>query len=425
MNVNTSFRVSSLFILLALFCNPTSVSANDWIEARFSGVRTITGEGFGRTNLESPVFIRDYEGYGGEFHFSLRGNTDPSQRQAAIMDTVIMDNVSASRYGAAIGHARIDNTENMEVFMSNVYLEPNWPAWVGYDETNYDGYMNNNAGALYAENLTIRGWNADAAIDNKANTSQFVNLFIDGPGNRPLRFWRRGPHYLVDATIEKEGDGTLIWLSNCDTEFRIYNSTFSGEDTVPINRISCDEGSKSQLQFQYLTVDPRTTGEMHPMFDNSYSSEPYEPSRIADDDQQYRCRPNFTPGTVIPRPYSAPYNFFLDERPLLLDVSDENCASEEVLVSAGRNNDTTAVYRYGYVWNGSSWQQFTWNAGNETELQADWLIGGIGSASVPLTDDFTYIVGYVCHRKEENWLCGCKDIFCSQSGWQLQRIERY
>jgi len=39
---------------------------------------------------------------------------------------------------------------------------------------------------------------------------------------------------------------------------------FAGSPTVPADRIWQSEGSSHSIV--YLTVDPRTTGEMHPMF---------------------------------------------------------------------------------------------------------------------------------------------------------------
>ncbi|NBD73881.1 hypothetical protein GVX82_02465 [Patescibacteria group bacterium] len=287
--------------------------------------------------------------------------------------------------------------------------------------------MNNNAAALYAENLTIRGWNADSAIDNKADISQFVNLDIDGPGNRPLRFWRRGPHYIVDSTIDKEGGGGLMWFWKCDTTVNVYNSTFAGSDRIPMDRVVCDEGNKSDLIINYLTEDPRTTGEMHPMFDSSYSDRPYDPTGAAGGtgSQPTRCRAGFASGATVPQGYGAPYSFFLPGRPLMLQVTEEDCADGEASVSAGRENGTTAVYRFGYLWDGDAWDRFTWDANDDTDTTGDWLIGGAGNTSVSLQGDLTYFVGYTCHWDDSSWQCGCQTSFCTQPAWQLQVVERY
>jgi hypothetical protein len=139
---------------------------------------------------------------------------------------------------------------------------------VSYAETNYDGLVLDGAAAIYAEDLTIRDWNADGGIDDKAQLSQFVRLVIEGAGNRALRLWGAGPHYLVESRLDNDGslgEGSLLWFSDCDAvEVRIYGSTFNGSETVPASAISCDTGSDPNLV--YLDVDPRTTGEMHEMF---------------------------------------------------------------------------------------------------------------------------------------------------------------
>jgi hypothetical protein len=56
---------------------------------------------------------------------------------------------------------------------------------------------------------------ADAALDIKAEKSQHVGLTVQeppgGPGHRILRFWKAGPHYLVDSTIGATDHGS-DWL---------------------------------------------------------------------------------------------------------------------------------------------------------------------------------------------------------------------
>ncbi len=65
-------------------------------------------------------------------------------------------------------------------------------------------------------------------------------------------------------TIENDTQA-LVWMSDCDaTTLYVYDSTFNGEPTIPEGKLECDSGSDPDIV--YLEVDPRTTGEMHPMF---------------------------------------------------------------------------------------------------------------------------------------------------------------
>lgn len=98
--------------------------------------------------------------------------------------------------------------------------------------------------------------------------SEFVRLTLEGQGNRGIRYWGAGPHYLVESNLNNTGglgEGSLLWFQDCDAAtVRIYDSTFNGSATVPESLISCDNGTAPNLE--YLTMDPRTTGEMHEMF---------------------------------------------------------------------------------------------------------------------------------------------------------------
>ena len=243
----------------------SSASASDWILATFADVEVVTGDFTERTMVETPALVRDATGCCAKYAFDLRNEVDPVDLRAGFVNVTITDLQSSDAFGGGIttGYA-----PGVVLFLDEVHIEPNWPEWVDYQTTNYDGMVLDDSVAIYAEDLTVANWNADGAIDNKAPTSQFVRLTIEGQGNRGIRYWGNGPHYLVDSHLNNAGnlgEGTLLWFSDCDaTTVRIYASTFNGSATVPGDMIGCDNGSAPQLE--YLTTDPRTTGEMHEMF---------------------------------------------------------------------------------------------------------------------------------------------------------------
>ena len=172
-----------------------------------------------------------------------------------------------SATGAAIATNRDAENVGTKMFLYNVYIAPGWQDFTGYGETNFDGIVLDGASAVYGQGVTITDVNADACIDNKADISQFVNLNLSGNAHRSMRYWRNGPHHLVNSSIENPGgtgSGALIWMRTCDeTTLYVYNSTFNGSSTIPMDKISCDDGGTPTII--YLTEDPRLSGSQYPM----------------------------------------------------------------------------------------------------------------------------------------------------------------
>lgn len=240
-------------------------NAGDWIIAHFAGAEVVTGDFTTRTFVETPALVHEATGCCAKYAFDVREEEAPEQREVGFVGVAITDLESEDAFGGGIVSAY---APGLTLYLDDVQITPNWPLWEGYSTTNYDGMVLDDSEAIYAEDLTIADWNADGAIDNKAPISQFVRLTISGHGNRGIRYWGPGPHYLVDSHLENTGgagEGSVLWFSDCDaTTVNIYASTFNGSDTVPEDLISCDSGSAPTLN--YLTTDPRTTGEMHEMF---------------------------------------------------------------------------------------------------------------------------------------------------------------
>jgi hypothetical protein len=68
----------------------------------------------------------------------------------------------------------------------------------------------------------------------------------------------------VESRVDNE-TGTILWFSDCaSATLYVHDSTFNGEPTVPADKIECDNGDTPNIV--YADTDPRTTGEMHPMF---------------------------------------------------------------------------------------------------------------------------------------------------------------
>lgn len=187
--------------------------ARDWLLAHLADADVRTGTFTTRQYFETPVLVRDADFCCAKYGVDLREQIAPDDRRAALIDVTIHDLVSPDAFGGGIQTA---NATGITLFLKNVVIEPNWPDWVSYATTNKDGLVLDGSAALYAEDLTIRNWNADGAIDNKAAVSQLVRFKMEGRGNRGIRYWRAGPHYVVDSQLENTGglgEGSLFWFS--------------------------------------------------------------------------------------------------------------------------------------------------------------------------------------------------------------------
>lgn len=238
-----------------------SGTAGEWIIMHFADAPVMTGEFDERTAVETPTLVLDASGTNAKYAFDVREEEDPVLAEVGFVNVTAINLVSEDAFGAAISTAYAPGTI---AYLDNVYVEPNWPAWESYETTNYDGIVLDESAEFYAEDLTIVSWNADCAIDIKSPITQMVRLETMGGGNRTLRYWESGPHYLVESSVNNP-DGTVLWFSDCSTvTLNVYDSTFNGEDVVPESAIECENGDSPTIV--YLETDPRTTGEMHEMF---------------------------------------------------------------------------------------------------------------------------------------------------------------
>lgn len=239
-----------------------AAGVNAWIAENFAAVPKMTGAFDTRTTVEMPRLVHDATGTNAKYAFFMRDDESPNDPRVAFVNVRVTNLVSTDAFGGGI--ATSNSFPGVKMYMSNVYIEPNWPKWKSYESTNYDGVVLDGSEETYVECLTVKNWNADSALDIKSKKIQFDRLVTEGDGNRTLRFWGTGPHYLVKSSVNN-GTGSVIWISNCaDTVIRIYDSTFNGSRTVPADKVDCESGANPK--FEYLDKDPRTTGEMHPMF---------------------------------------------------------------------------------------------------------------------------------------------------------------
>lgn len=235
---------------------------NEWIMDTFAFSSSITGDISKRTSVYANTIVLDAHASNAKYAFDLKDTDNELKKSIAFTNVTITDLVSSDAYGAGVR-----TTDGVDVFLSNVIINPGWPEWVDYSNTNYDGLDGDGNAALYAEDLHVIDWNADGAIDFKGSRLELVRVKVSGKGNRALRIWKAPIVYIVDSIIENTL-GSILWVSEYTTEdinLYVWNSTFNGSSTIRDEDI--ENFSPHNLNIIYLSVSPIGTGEMHEMFD--------------------------------------------------------------------------------------------------------------------------------------------------------------
>lgn len=272
-------------------------TGNAWLLSNFAYARQYTGTFAGVKTIVFPALVKNVTCTGGYYCLSIfdlnyehtppdegvgpGGTTASTDQRAALVNVTVSNQIVNGPYAAGIlfngnGNGWIDH---MEAFLSNVTITPNLPPWVDYATTNFDTITFDGGwptGKVYMEDVTANGWD-DAAFDVKGQSMQAVRIKTNGSGYNTLKLWHAGPHYIVDSVISNSrwntadppvGDGGLLATMDCTTaEIRIWNSTFNGSTTLNRNKVRCFyTGTPADIKIKYLSIDPRKTGEMHPMF---------------------------------------------------------------------------------------------------------------------------------------------------------------
>ena len=293
---------------------PPPAGVNTWIADNFAPYPVHTGTCTSHS-VGYPSLVKDFSCSNSFEVLSVWECDDPNtgcpgapynDERIAVVNTTLTNGTVNGGYASGLYTAGDSHGWNnkMDVFMLGVTVSPYWPVFTDYTNTNFDGitfdggWSNSpgwpdlsgvTGGHVYAKNVTIACpatpavtcW-SDAAFDVKPMTLMCVNCHTEGGGINTLKLWWPGPdtgkgwtgHYIVNSTINNSRyavnppvgtDGGLIWTWDCGKlVLNIYNSTFNGSPTLPLNMITCQVPGTPTIH--YLTVDPTQTGEMHPMF---------------------------------------------------------------------------------------------------------------------------------------------------------------
>src|SRR6266567_727118 len=385
-------KIIRLFLLLlAIISGPAEAADNQWILDHFDGLSVMTGAQHGQTVVAYPSMVRNSVCTAGWECFQVcilvwdtTNNTgyicdrtpNYADQRVAFVNVTVSNQVQNGKFGSGIitlGNVHGWN-DMLDTFFSNVTISPYWPAFVNYQTTNLDGItfdaghpgvppVPGRGGHVYAEDLTVACpvpegqpaapcW-ADAALDVKPLNLQANRVHTEGSGINTLKLWQKGPHYIVNSTINNDryvntpqsgDDGGLVWTYDCAAlVLNIYNSTFNGSPTLPRDRIGC-QLHNGEPTVNYLNHDPTKTGEMHPMFGSTDET--------------------LAPGTSGSLPIIAPQVW-------TFSATDEDGGNYAILLNGiqagtGRGNllvnHNSQIYAntdgYGwFLWNGRAWVQ--------------------------------------------------------------------
>ncbi len=129
------------------------------------------------------------------------------------------------------------------------------------------------------------------------------------------------------------------------------------------------------------------------------------------------CTNMLTASETTPAGYGSAYNRLTSTKEFL--IQGVECAADAAKVSVGSGLPEQYVYKNGFYWTGSKWQEMPLSG--STLVSDTWYKGG-ATGSIPLGAAPNYVLGYVCQRDADDWKCGCSDEECSVGQWQMQAL---
>jgi hypothetical protein len=135
------------------------------------------------------------------------------------------------------------------------------------------------------------------------------------------------------------------------------------------------------------------------------------------------CVPNTPPSSAIPSGFAVPWDV---TNPNIMLMS-ATCTPPTILLKAGNPTTTKTLYVYKTAYvapsGATNWPPVDLFGSNL--IWGTWYSKSAqGVTTIPHTTRATYYVAYTCTWTGSKWMCGCRDQVCSQSYWQLQKIQQ-
>ena len=120
--------------------------------------------------------------------------------------------------------------------------------------------------------------------------------------------------------------------------------------------------------------------------------------------------------------FGAAYNTLSVSKETLITA---DCATDFATITVGNGQATQYIYKYGYIWKNDKWEIMELTPAG-TSLGV-WLVGK-ANINIPLSSEAlaneNSIVAYICSWTGTTWKCGCRDAYCVQNYWQLQKFKK-
>lgn len=119
-------------------------------------------------------------------------------------------------------------------------------------------------------------------------------------------------------------------------------------------------------------------------------------------------------GTTVPANFGVPYSFY-NVQELVVSV---DCTDTKAIITVGTGSQYEYIYENAYAWTGSSWAPFTLSG---IDKAGAWYQGkAVGSLTMGAHSGNAFFVTYMCTWDGSRWRCGCSDVDCFHSFWQMQ-----
>lgn len=258
----------------------------------------------------------------------------------------------------------------------------------------------------------------------------------------------------VTAYVRIRNSGTPFGSDKVNTEWRVQGPQYGpdpiviGFDQTRHDHLRTNDEAQEEVSFVMPTMpgdyvfsaevdyDFRTAQSDRSVMTASISftiSEPenddIEDGTLVDPNAPIAC-PLITPDTWEKwsvQPYSPPFDWFSGNRLVISPICSPNQPDMLDLIFGTEGDSNVLVYKTVHVRNSKTGVDTTLTVEcSEGELWGDYCQGGarltVSGAQVDTSSVVqpTLILAYICHQVDDVWKCGCKDVTCTEQGYQQQ-----
>jgi hypothetical protein len=132
----------------------------------------------------------------------------------------------------------------------------------------------------------------------------------------------------------------------------------------------------------------------------------------------------YTPSTAIPTGFGSPYDVVSSPTTNLIKAT---CDTASAKIDLGKADPLQYIYNQGYLFKtgATNWTPISYTS-TESLIAGSWYPKtaqtNISMTSTELANP-SYNLAYICTWTGSAWKCGCRDLACTQSFWQIQSFK--